>query len=277
MSQLRKRFIRDLKIRNYSSNTIRNYVTAVELLSRFYGICPSAITTEQIKDYLETLLKNKKSWSNVNIKMSAFNLFYRDTLEQGWKVQTLKRPKSQKRLPVVFTQEEVTRFLSVIGNVKHRTVMMTIYSAGLRCGEAANLRIRDIDSKRYRMMIRDAKGHRDREVILSKRLLTYLREYVRLCKPKDYLFYGQNINRPISTSSLRKIFKSAVEKSGIEKASHLHTLRHSFATHLLNKGVDIRIIQKLLGHRSVSTTVIYCHISKHRFDNTQSPLDDLAI
>jgi len=277
MSQLRKRFIRDLKIRNYSSNTIRNYVTAVQLLSRFYGMCPSAITAEQIKDYLESLLKNKKSWSNVNIKMSAFNLLYRDTLEQGWKVQTLKRPKSQKKLPVVFTQEEVTQFLSVIKNVKHRAVMMTIYSAGLRCSEASNLRIRDVDSKRHRMMIRDAKGHRDREVILSKRLLSYLREYVRLYKPKDYLFYGQHIDRPISTSSLSKIFKSAVERSGIKKESHLHTLRHSFATHLLNKGVDIRIIQKLLGHRSVSTTVIYCQISKHRFENTQSPLDDLVI
>jgi site-specific recombinase XerD len=277
MSQLRKRFIRDLKIRNYSSNTIRNYVSAVGHLSQFYGICPSAISADQIKDYLEALLKSEKSWSNVNIKMSAFNLFYRDTLEQGWKIQTLKRPKAQKKLPVVFTQEEVTLLLCVIRNVKHRTIMMTIYSAGLRCGEAAKLRIRDIDSKRYRMMIRDGKGHRDREVILSKKLLTHLREYARLFKPIDYLFYGQSINRPISTSSLRKIFNSAVEKSGIQKICHLHTLRHSYATHLLNKGVDIRIIQKLLGHRSVSTTTIYCHISKHRFDNTQSPLDDLAI
>lgn len=277
MSQLRKRFIRDLKIRNYSSNTIRSYVAAVHLLSRFYGICPSEITAEQIKDYLETLVKNSQSWSNVNIKMSAFNLFYRDTLEQAWKIQALKRPKSQKKLPIVFTEEEVTRFLSVIKNVKHRAIMMTIYSAGLRCGEAANLKIKDIDSKRYRIMIRDAKGHRDREVILSKKLLNYLREYVRHSRPKEYLFYGEDIDRPISISSMRKVFKAAVEKSGIDKAGHLHTLRHSFATHLLNKGVDIRIIQKLLGHRSVSTTVIYCHISKHRFDNTQSPLDDLPI
>lgn len=277
MSQLRKRFIRDMRIRNYSDHTIRHYVMAVEHLSVYHGMCPSEISGEQIKDYLGSLLKNKNSWSNVNIKMSAFNLFFRDTLNQSWKIQSLKRPKAIKRLPIVFTEEEVASILNATENVKHRAILMTIYGAGLRCSEANTLKVSDIDSKRFRIKIRDTKGRQDREAILSKKLLLYLREYVKEYSPKEYLFYGEDIERPISISSMQKMITASVIKSGIKKKGSLHTLRHSFATHLFNKGVDLRIIQKLLGHRSIKTTLVYCHLSKRRFEDTQSPLDDLSV
>lgn len=277
MSQLRKRFIRDLSIRNYSNRTIRSYVTAVKKLSQFYGRCPSEINADEIKEYLNHLRQKGGSWSMINLTMSACNRLYKDTLNQPEKMQSIKRPKHILTLPVVLSEQEVATFLKSFRNIKHKALFMTIYSAGLRCNEASKLKVRDIDSQRLRIIIRDAKGHKDREVILSSRLLTYLRHYVKIYRPREYLFYGQDIANPISQSTIQKIFRKNLKRSGILKKASTHTLRHSFATHLMNKGIDIRIIQQLLGHKSIKTTLKYCHLAKDRFGNTQSPLDDLAI
>lgn len=277
MSKIRERFVRDLQIRNYSDNTIRNYVAAIVKLSKHYGRCPSEISGEEIKDYLQDCLNNHQSWSGTNLILSACNRLYLDTLNQPEKVQHLKRPRTVKKLPVVFSQEEVKQLIRSIRNMKHRAIIMTIYGAGLRSGEARNLKIGDVDSSRKRIVIRDPKGNRDREVILSNHLLEYLRNYVRTYQPKTYLFYGRLTSKPLSNSSLRMVFNRAVRRSGINKKGTLHTLRHSFATHLLNKGIDIRIIQQLLGHRSVKTTMIYCHLNKNKFLEIKSPLDDLDI
>lgn len=274
MSQLRDRFIRDLSIRNYSKRTIKSYVSAVDGLTRFHGKNPIEISSQEIKDYLNYLIKEGRSWSSINMVLSACNLLYRDTLSQEEKVVSLQRPKLIKKIPVVFSEGEIDHLLRVLRNFKHRVILMTIYSAGLRSSELSNLKIKDIDSTRLRIIVRNAKGHKDREVILSNKLLNYLREYVRLYRPNIFLFNGQDSERPISSSSLRKIFKKALHLSGIQKEATLHTLRHSYATHLMNKGIDLRIIQTLLGHKSIKTTLIYCHVSKDRFGNTGSPLDD---
>ncbi|MDH3650558.1 MAG: site-specific integrase [Saprospiraceae bacterium] len=277
MSQLRKRFIRDLSIRNYSKRTIQSYVIAVKKLSLFYGRCPSEIQTEEIKEYLNHLQESGRSWSTVNVVMSACNRLYQDTLCQPEKMQSIRRPKNALSLPVVFSEQEVANFLKSFRNIKHKAIFMTIYGGGLRCSEASKMKVRDIDSQRSRIIIRDGKGHKDREVILSYRLLKYLRYYAENYRPQEYLFYGHDITKPISNNTIQKIFRKNLIRSGITKNASTHTLRHSFATHLMNKGIDIRIIQQLLGHKSIKTTLKYCHLAKDRFGNTRSPLDDLSI
>ncbi len=277
MSNLRKRFIRDLKIRNYSARTITSYVNALIGLSKFYSRCPSTITTSEIKDYLKFLTDQGKSWSTINMVLSACNLLFQETLQQTEKVQSVKRPKMPKVLPVVLSEEEVSFLFSRVRNIKHKAILMTIYSAGLRCSELCNLKIKDIDSSRGRIIVRDAKGHKDREVILSKKLLDYLRYYFHRYEPKIYLFNGHNEGEAIACRTVQVIFQNTLLKCSIQKNASIHTLQHSYATHLMNQGIDIRIIQQLLGHRSIKTTLIYCHLTADRFLNTKSPLDSLNL
>ena len=277
MSNLRRRFIRDLKIRNYSDRTITSYVNALIGLSKFYSRCPSNITTPEIRDYLKYLTDQGKSWSTINLVLSACNLLYQETLQQPEKIQSIGRPKLPKMLPVVFSEEEVELLLSHVKNIKHKAILMTIYSAGLRCGELCNLKITDIDSSRLRIIVRNAKGHKDREVILSRKLLDYLRYYFQRYRPKIYLFHGHSIGQSISARTIQVLFKKTWLKSAIQKNASLHTLRHSYATHLMNQGIDIRIIQQLLGYKSIKTTLIYCHLTDDRFLNTKSPLDSLNL
>jgi len=280
MSQLKNRFVRDLEIRNYSPQTIRSYTYAIERMSKHYDCCPSQISADQIKEFLHKLQQDGKSWSTINMTMSACNLLYTDTLQQIEKVQKLKRPRLIRKLPVVLSVEEVALLLEAIKNLKHKAIVATLYSSGMRVGELISLKINDIDSKRGRISIRDPKGNRDREVPLSNKLIVLLRQYYRAYRPQEYLFNGQSKSKeisPYSCSSVRNILKRNLKKAGIDKNISSHTMRHSYATHLLNKGIDVRIIQRLLGHKSVKTTMIYCHLASDQFDKTGSPLDDIAI
>ncbi len=278
MSKLLERFERDLSIRNYSKSTIRAYTSAMDFLSQYFDCCPADIGVDQIRNYLFHLQSQGKSWSTINNMLSACNIFYRDTLHQPEKVQKLKRPKGQHTLPVVLSAQEVAQILASMTNLKHKTIIATIYAAGLRVGELCALDICDIDSARMRIRIRNAKGHKDREAPLSADLLKLLRVYYRAYRPQEYLIEGRSIDQVpqrYSTSSIGKIFQRSLAKAGIQKKATVHTLRHSYATHLLNKGIDIRIIQRLLGHKSVKTTMIYCHLARDQFDAAGSPLDDL--
>jgi len=277
MSQLRKRFIRDLNIRNYSQNTIKNYVTALSQLASHFGKCPSEISSEELKEYLNLLTLDNKSWSTVNMVISSASLLYSVTLGKTPVMERIARPKNVSKIPTVLSVEEVERFFATIRNLKHRALFMTIYSAGLRVGEARYLKLTDIDSARMRIIIRDAKGHKDREVILSDKLLGILREYYSRYRPKVFLFFGFRRNVPISASTIQKICKTTLNKAKIDKKASTHTFRHSYATHLMDKGIDLRIIQALLGHKSIKTTMIYCHLTKSRFADVKSPLDDLAV
>lgn len=188
----------------------------------------------------------------------------------------IQRPKKEKKLPVVFSEEEVKLLLNQVKNLKHKCILYLIYSAGLRRSEVLNLKINDIDSKRNCIVIRAAKGNEDRITFLSAILLLLLREYYKIYRPKEYLFEGANGGR-YSTTSLRKIFYRALKASGINKEASLHTLRHSFATHLLEQGTDIRYIQSLLGHSSPKTTELYTHITTKGFENLKSPLDNMEL
>jgi site-specific recombinase XerD len=188
----------------------------------------------------------------------------------------LQRPKNERKLPVVLSEDEITRILRQVDNLKHKCILYLIYSAGLRLGEAVNIQVSDIDSKRKMIMIRHGKGKKDRYSLLSETLLELLRKYYRLYRPKEWLFEGQSGNK-YSEKSIQAILKKAWRKSGVWKKVTVHTLRHSFATHLLEHGTDIRYIQELLGHLNTKTTMIYTHITKAGFDKIKSPLDDLNI
>jgi len=192
------------------------------------------------------------------------------------KVYTIDRPRKEKYLPEVLSQEEIVKVMNATVNLKHKAILMTIYSAGLRIGEAINLRVKDIDSKRMQIRVEQAKGKKDRYTLLSNKTLALLRKYVAEYKPKEWLFEGINGGQ-YSTSSIQANLKIAVDKVGIKKRVTVHTLRHSFATHLLESGTDIRYIQSLLGHSSGKTTEIYTHITTRGFDQIVSPIDNLEI
>ncbi len=275
MSQLRERFIRDLTIRNYSPRTIHSYVTVVSKLAQRYEKCPSQVTIEELKEYINERVKAGKSWSTVNLIISAINRFHVDTLGQEHILERIARPKGESKLPCVFSTEDVEALLGCVKNIKHRVLLMTIYSSGLRIGEVCRLKINDIDSSRMRLIVRNGKGHKDREVILSRKLLVALREYFSLYHPEVYLFNGRTPGMPYSISSTRQVFRRALRTSKINKKACPHTLRHSYATHLMDKGIDVRIIQSLLGHKSIKTTMLYCHLTKSKYASVTSPLDDL--
>jgi len=277
MSQLSDRFQRDLNIRNYSPRTIRSYTLALRQIGRHTGKCPSQVSIPELKDYLDFQVKQGKSWSTINVIISAVNLLYTETLGEPPILDRINRPKTPVKLPSVLSTEEVASFLGCIRNLKHRTLFMTTYSAGLRIGEACRLKVTDIDSARMRIIVRNAKGHKDREVILSQKLLDQLRSYYKFYRPTEFLFMGQKPNTPLTYRAALDVFKKSLARAGIHKHASTHTLRHSYATHLLDKGIDLRIIQAMLGHKSIKTTLKYCHLTNNRYAGVTSPLDDLNL
>lgn len=277
MSKLRDRFERDLRIENYSEKTIESYSSAISIFARHFGRCPTAISQEEIKDYIAILNADGKSWSTINLFISAMNKLFCGTLQNPQKVERVNRPKVQKKVPCVLSQVEVIAIFSVIKNIKHKAILMTIYSAGLRVGEACHLKVGDIDSARMRIIVRHAKGHRDREVTLSDYLLIGLRNYYKKYRPVGFLFQAQDKIRPYHTNCVRKFLIQALERAGINKKATPHTLRHSYATHMMDKGIDLRFIQTFLGHKSVKTTLQYCHLSDVGKRSITSPLDDLKL
>jgi site-specific recombinase XerD len=277
MSALRERFIRDLTIENYSKRTIISYVGEISLLARHYNKCPTAITEEEIKDYIAMRQAKGRSWSSINMFISALHKLFNTTLNDPRHLERINRPKVVKKIPSVLSQEEVLSILESTYNLKHKTFLMTIYSAGLRVGEACQLCVGDIDSARMRIIVRNGKGHKDREVRLSELLLSTLRVYFKQYRPVSYLFPGRDKSKAYSQSSVRAILKKALKRSGITKKATPHTLRHSYATHMMDKGIDIRFIQAFLGHKSIKTTLHYCHLSKAGMHAITSPLDDLKL
>ena len=277
MSTLRKRFIRDLKIQNYSDHTITSYVSSISQIARYHDCCPSHLSVEQIKDYISHLRDLGRSWSTINLLISALNTFYIGTLGQPQKMEPISRPKKQSKIPNIFSPEEVTRLLKAVNNVKHRTFLMTMYAGGLRISEACKLKVIDVDSARMRIIVRNAKGHKDREVLLSKNLLKHLRVYYQKYRPDGYLFPGRDKSRPYSRTSARLIFARALKNAGLTKKATTHTLRHSFATHMMESGIDIRIVQSQLGHKSLRTTLQFCHLTDRSMAAVRSPFDDLSI
>lgn len=274
-----KDFSDQLILKRYSENTIMVYKDQIVRFFNYYSkIDPSKLTDENVKEYMLFLLKKKKiSFSYQKQVISAIKFYFEKVLRRDTKKYYFEIPKRQKiKLPIVLSKEEVREILNCTKNIKHKTILSTIYSAGLRLSEAVNLKIADIDSERKLIYVRGGKGKKDRTTILSKELILMLREYYKEYKPKVWLFESIS-KRQYAKKSVQKIFYRTLEKTNIDKKVSVHSLRHSFATHLLEQGEDLRYIQKILGHKSSKTTEIYTHITKKGMGMIKSPLDDLDI
>ena len=266
-----------LRLRRYSPSTVKAYKIFFRLLLAFYPDChPEGLQKEAIMKFL--LESNeKRSWSEStqNQAVNAIKFYYEKVLGLERTFYEL-RPKKSRELPNVFSEEEIVKLFRVIENLKHRTILMLIYSAGLRIGESVKLRVEDVNLNRKSVFIKAGKGKKDRYSVLSEKMLSLLKEYTTIYKPNYWLFEGQEGGQ-YSTRSIQKIFRRAVAKSAINPYSTVHTLRHSFATHLLERGMDLRYIQNLLGHSSSETTEIYTHITHKAREKLCSPLDFLEI
>ena len=272
-----EKFKQWLLSKRYSPSTIKTYSEALKSFFIFYREKPIAeISNEDVIIYNnEYILKNNLSASYQNQIVNAIKLFFQTIRETKMLVDKIHRPKRSKLLPNVLSKEEIKLILNVHNNIKHKMMLSLIYSCGLRCGELLALKPVHIDSKRNIVLLKNSKGQKDRIVPLSPFILEMLREYYKIFKPKTYLFEGQNIGLPYDARSLQLILKQALQKTGITKPATLHWLRHSYATHLLESGTDLRYIQELLGHSSSKTTEIYTHVSTKSIQQIKSPFDDL--
>jgi integrase/recombinase XerD len=277
MTPLRQRMIEDMTLRNYADKTIEIYVERVATFAKHFGKSPERLDADDVRTYLLFLIQEKHaSWSYYGQAICALRLLYRITLGKDWVVEGVASPRKGQKLPIVLSLDEVTQFFEGIAGLKHRAILMTAYAAGLRISEVVGLRVADIDSRRMTIRVCQGKGRKDRNVMLSPRLLAVLRAYWKATRPTDWLFPGNVPGRPITDGSVSRICVRAAQKSGLGKHITIHTLRHSFATHLLEAGTDLRTIQVLLGHRSLRTTAVYTHVSAATLQATQSPLDRLG-
>ena len=271
MTPLRQRFIDDLRLKNFSDDTIKVYVHAVKKFALFLGRSPDESTAEDVRAFMIHQLDRGLSRSYCVILRNALRHLFVDTLGRTDELKAVPRPKREQRLPVVLSRQEVQRLFAVVENIKHRALFMVAYDAGLRLSEVLNLRIEDIDSQR--MVIRICQGKKDRYGRLSKGLLKLLREYWRVCRPESFLFPGACLHKRYDVSTPGQILKTLCRKAGISKCVSMHTLRHSFATHLLEAGTNLRVIQQLLGHSNIQTTCLYTHISIEGLREAPSPME----
>jgi len=273
MGRLRDQMKMDMELKNYSLRTMETYLGCVRGFAAYYGKSPEVMDRNEIRNYLYYLLKEKKaSQSAINQAYSALKFLYQTTLRREWDSLKIPRCKMRKRLPVVLSDQEVERLFSATRNLKHRAILMTIYSGGLRLSEATQLRVSDIDSERMTIKVR-GKGDKDRYTLLGRRTLEILRIYWKVHQPVDWLFASRRLDQPLSHSTVQKAFKEALRRSGIKKRASVHTLRHSFATHLLEAGTDLYHIQRLLGHTTPSTTTVYLHVARKDLGRIVSPID----
>jgi len=277
MKPLRQRMTDDMQVRNLAPATQRNYIHYVRELAKYFHLSPDLLGPDQIKEFQLYLVQERQlSPESVNQSMSAIKFLYRTTLEKDWPDHKFPRVRVPNRLPEVLSPEEVLWFLAHVPGLKYRAALMTCYGAGLRVSEVVRLRITDIDSQRMLIRVEQGKGNKDRYAMLSPRLLTVLRTWWKATRPEEWLFPSWRDGRHISITSLQNACREARHASGIPKTITVHTLRHSFATHLLENGTDIRVIQALLGHSAIQTTSRYAHVSTRHVRGLRSPLDFLA-
>ena len=280
MTPFRRRMTEDMTVRNLSLYTQRSYLFAVARLARQFRKSPANLGPEHLREYLNHLIAEKVSTSYFNINVSALRFLYTVTLERDWILPKLPFQKRPRKLPAVLSIEELTRFLAAITDRKMRAVLVTAYAAGLRVFEVVALRALDIDSKRMVLRIADGKGAKERLVMLSPKLLDLLRAYWKAERPRsEWLFPGRDPTQHISIRSVQLACQVARDAAGVGKHITMHTLRHSFATHLLEAGTDVCTIKLLLGHRSLSTTARYLHVATSTACAVPSPLGrlDLAL
>ena len=283
MTHLRKLMLEELQRRNYSEETIRSYIHTVEDFSRRFNCPPDRLGPRHIREYqAELFQKRKLSSGTVVIRLAALRFFYTKTLRRAWSVADTPYPKRSHRLPAILSQEEVAQLIDAASTAFHRTLLMTLYATGARNAEVTRLKFSDVDSKRMVIHIQGGKGRQDRDVMLSPKLLEELRKHWHRLrrKPRVWLFPGNHdhcADHPIDTKTVWHACQQAAKRAGIQKGVHPHTLRHCFATHLLEHGADLRTIQILLGHHDLKETALYLHLSQRHLNTTASPLDLLKL
>jgi site-specific recombinase XerD len=269
--------IEDMTVRNLSPATQQSYIHAVAKFSQYFGCSPDRLDIEDVRTYQVQLAARGISWAALNQIVCALRFFYGVTLRRAELPERIPYAREPRKLPLVLGANEVVRFLEAVPGLKSRTALTTAYAAGLRASEAARLKVSDIDSSRMMIRVEEGKGAKDRYAMLSPQLLRILRGYWRLVRPRHWLFPGRDESQPIDPQSLHAACRSACKAAGLGKRVTVHTLRHSFATHLLEAGTDIRIIQVLLGHSNLSTTARYTRVASTTIRNTASPLDRLSL
>ena len=281
VTQIRKMMLEELERRNYTESTTRAYLQIVRDFACHFHRSPDQLGPEQIREYAAHLFSVRKLADNtVAQRVAALRFFYTRVLKRAWHIEETPYPKKRKRLPIILSREEVDRLIKSALTPFHRTILMTLYATGSRRAELANLRVADIDSQRMLIHIRGGKGRKDREVMLSPNLLEELRQHYRRLrrKPSEWLFPGgrwHTVDYPIDDKVVWHACREAARRAGLDKPMHPHTLRHCFATHLLEDGADLRTIQLLLGHNDLKETSVYLHVSRRHLQATASPLDAL--
>ena len=274
VSPLRQRMIDDMIVRNFAPNTMNLYLKQVSYFAQYFGRSPQQLGAEEIRNYQIYLAKERKlSNSSRTVAASALRFLYIVTLKQDRAIEMIPTPKAENRLPVILSPEEVLRLLETAPSFTHRVIFSTMYGTGVRVNEALHLRASHIDSQRLMIRIEQGKGHKDRYVQLSPRLLELLRAYWRKERPREWLFPGQDPHQPLSRDAVRQAVKRASQRAGLTKETSPHSLRHAYAVHLLEAGTDLRRIQLLLGHSSLSTTARYLCLASNTVCATTSPLD----
>ena len=277
MTPLRQRFVDDLRLRNRSPRTIQTYVRHVAQFAKRFGRSPETLGTEEVRTYQLHLIERRVSWSYFNQAVCALRFLYGTTLGRPEQLATIRFGKKPKKLPCVLSPEEVTTLIDAAQPGRERTIVQTTYACGLRLEEMTHLQLSDVDSSRMVLHVRQGKGQKDRIVPLSPRLLDELRVYWRHYRPTSWLFPNRAGSGPCHGGSFQRRFRKLVKRAGITKPATMHTLRHSFATHLLEAGVDVMTLQKLLGHKSLSTTALYLHLRRDHLQGLPSLLDLLGV
>jgi integrase/recombinase XerD len=276
MDTLREKMLTDLQLKGITPRTQKKYLREISLMADYFDKPLEELGEKEVKDYLVHMLQTRKlSRGTYRGYVAGIKFLYKTTLNREEVVEKIQYPKAKRTLPVVLDLAEIKAILSVMENVKHRALLTITYSAGLRVSEAAKLKVTDIDSKRMMVRVQRGKGRKDRYTILSKTALVLLRQYWRQYRPKEWLFEGQKEGTHICYTSIRQIFVEAMKRAGITKPANPHTLRHSFATHLIEAGTSLHHVQLLLGHRSPTTTTVYLHVSKVNLAQVSSPLDSI--
>ena len=277
MGKLRDQMLADLQLRGATTRTQETYLREVSNLAKYFNRSPEELGEDELKEYMLYLMKERHlSDGTYRFYVAALKFLYRTTLKREWVVEKIKCPKRKRKLPVVLDLSEVESIFSVTKNLKHKAMLMITYSSGLRVSETARLKMTDIDSKRMTVRIRQGKGGNDRYSILSHTALEQLRQYWKKYRPSEWLFEGQKKDTHITLYTIQSIFRAAKKRAGITKPVSVHTLRHSFATHLIEAGTSLHHVQLLLGHRSPTTTTVYLHVSRLNLSQVISPLDRAA-
>ena len=276
MGKLRDQMLADLQLRGATTRTQEIYLREVSNLAKYFNRSPEELGEDELKEYMLYMMKERHlSDGTYRFYVAALKFLYRTTLKREWMVEKIKCPKRRRKLPIVLDLSEVESLFSVTKNLKHKAMLMITYSSGLRVSETARLKMTDIDSKRMTVRVRQGKGG-DRYSILSQTALEQLRQYWKKYRPTEWLFDGQKKDDHITAQTIQTIFYAAKKRARITKPASVHTLRHSFATHLIEAGTSLHHVQLLLGHRSPTTTTVYLHVSRLNLAQVISPLDRAA-